>query len=518
MTTYDAIPYPSYSHAATNPAKLRAISKLFGLDAPDVSTSSVLEIGCASGGNLLPLAEVYPDATFLGVDLSKKQIDTASGLAKALGLANVSFRAESVLDSDFGEQKFDYILVHGVFSWVDANVQDRILDLVGEVLSDTGIAYISYNTLPGWNGVKTVRDMMIYHTSSFSDPKKKVTEARNMLAFAAKNILADADPYKRMLETEISTLQGTSDNYLLHDHLEAVNDPCYLHEFMERATKRGLAYLGDANLPSMYLGNQAEDAAVALSGLNDTVRQEQYMDFITNRRFRSTLLVKATEKINRQIDVGRLSGVRILPLYRSTTADVTAMRGKLTELGLVSGKQPGPTAKITGKWPSNAFLELLLASPATLSVGELVELTAKSCKEKITDDVHALAASQVLSWIFKGVVDVSVSQSLHGSTTDKPVALSVVLNSAASGRLVTNAYHNSIRLTDDQRIMIVHMNGESDFEALVRHAKKHAEAGELTFAANGKTMTKKDEKFDQVVRQYVSSQIDSFMRSGLLKM
>ena len=292
MTTYDDIPYPSYAYWQASPSAMAGVAGVFGLNVPDVATAKVLEIGCASGGNILPLAMQYPQAEFTGLDLSDHQIDEARNQVSKLSLKNINFIAGSLLDVDLSGKKFDFIIAHGVFSWVPEEVQDGIFALCRHHLSDNGLAYISYNTLPGWNAVQTIRDMMLYHGKRFEDPAMKVKEARRMLSFVAENLSNASGAYKMQLEQEINTLQQADDNYLLHDHLEAVNDPCYFHQFMSRAQQHQLGYLGDAELPSMYLGNHGEKVAGTLQQLESTTEQEQYLDFIANRRFRMTLLTK----------------------------------------------------------------------------------------------------------------------------------------------------------------------------------------------------------------------------------
>ena len=136
-----------------------------------------------------------------------------------------------------------------------------------------------------------------------------------MLNFVSENIKTASDPYKKTLENEIKMLQELDDNYLLHDHLEAVNEPSYFYEFMDKAGKYGLTYLAEADLPSMYLGNQTDAVADILSQINDTVRQEQYVDFISNRRFRMTLLAKEGVSLNRTLSPESVAGLRLIANY-----------------------------------------------------------------------------------------------------------------------------------------------------------------------------------------------------------
>jgi 2-polyprenyl-3-methyl-5-hydroxy-6-metoxy-1,4-benzoquinol methylase len=159
-TSYDEVPYESYSYVQTHPAHMATIARLFGLNPPDFKKASVLELGCAGGGNLLPLALLYPEASFTGLDLSQEQIAEANEGKKALKLKNIDFKQQDITTFDLKAHagKFDYIIVHGVFSWVPEPVRGKILELCQSCLSPDGLALISYNTLPGWNAVRSLRE------------------------------------------------------------------------------------------------------------------------------------------------------------------------------------------------------------------------------------------------------------------------------------------------------------------------------------------------------------------------
>src|SRR6476619_1779852 len=97
-TSYDEVPYESFAVFETHPDHLAVMGRLFGLTPPAVETCRVLELGCAGGGNLIPLAQVLPGGRFVGVDLSGRQIAQAKANAEALGLANITFHAMSLTE------------------------------------------------------------------------------------------------------------------------------------------------------------------------------------------------------------------------------------------------------------------------------------------------------------------------------------------------------------------------------------------------------------------------------------
>jgi len=184
-TSYDDFPYQSVPLRQTHPDHLATVASLFGFDAPDASRARVLEIGCASGGNLIPLAASYPQASFVGIDLSAVQIAQGATEIGALGLTNIRLLSMDVMAFGGAEGAFDYIIAHGIYSWVPAAVQDKILAVCATQLADNGIALVSYNVLPGWRMLGIVREAMLYQTRGVADPPARVAQARATLDFLA---------------------------------------------------------------------------------------------------------------------------------------------------------------------------------------------------------------------------------------------------------------------------------------------------------------------------------------------
>jgi cyclopropane fatty-acyl-phospholipid synthase-like methyltransferase len=138
--SYDIVPYGQLAFAQTHPDRLATVARIFGLTPPPIATCRVLELGCASGANLIPMAFNLPEASFVGVDLSRVQVQSALATVEALGLRNIQITHASILDvqPDWGE--FDYIICHGVFSWVETAVQDKIFRIAVENLAPNGVA------------------------------------------------------------------------------------------------------------------------------------------------------------------------------------------------------------------------------------------------------------------------------------------------------------------------------------------------------------------------------------------
>ena len=208
LASYDAVPYGGGAIASTRPDYVAAAARLRGLRAPDVRRCRVLYLGCATGGNLLSMALTFPESTFVGVDLSPRQIASARAAAQAIGVDNVRFEAMSIadIDDDFGT--FDYIVSHGVYSWVPAEIQHAILAVCARNLAPDGIAYVSYNTYPGWHARAVVREMMLFHDRPELSPSDRVQRARDLLESVAKAVPKSDEVYAAVLQEEIHCVAG----------------------------------------------------------------------------------------------------------------------------------------------------------------------------------------------------------------------------------------------------------------------------------------------------------------------
>jgi SAM-dependent methyltransferase len=196
-------------------------------------------------------------------------------------------RQADILDVDASYGQFDFIIIHGVYSWVPAHVQKKVLEIFAERLNENGVAYVSYNTYPGWHFRGMIRDVMAYHAKFFDSPEQQLHEARSLVNFLSKTVPVENNPYGLLLSRELELLKDKHSYYLYHEFLEEFNVPLYFHQFAERLEEHGLQYLGEADFSSMSASNFPPNVERMLKGVSDdTIRMEQYMDFVRNRMFR----------------------------------------------------------------------------------------------------------------------------------------------------------------------------------------------------------------------------------------
>ncbi len=302
---YDITAYPSRPIPESHPGRLLCNSRLFGLPTAPLESSRILEIGCASGGNIIPLAYQFPEAHFTGFDYSAKQITAGRERIAALGLQNIDLAHESIDEAEArpATKTFDYILCHGVFSWVNTELQEKILSLCAKQLHPDGVAYISYNVYPGWNAANTLRELMLWATRDIDDPQQKIIRAREVATNMANGFDDKVFPYEyaRDFRKQVEELSKHNDGYLAHEYLEIDNLPVYFHQFVERARAHQLEYLTESTLSAISTVSLPQPFAGQLAGNPDIVDLGQHMDFIRNTRFRQSILCHAGRTPNRNI-------------------------------------------------------------------------------------------------------------------------------------------------------------------------------------------------------------------------
>ena len=320
QTIYSELGYKSMPFPYTIPATLEAYAALVGISAPNPKTARVLELGATYGGNIISQALFNPDATFVGIELSQEQVEKGNEVIANAGLTNVSLVQSDIasIGSEIGT--FDYIIAHGVYSWVDDGVKDALLRLIDEHLAEDGIAYISYNTYPGWHTMDEVRQLMMFSNRDKTqfNHKEKVLHGKTIGSIVGSQILK-YDNLKERNSKFLGALRSVmqkDEYYVGHDHLEPNNDPVYFYQFNDHLGAHNLAYLCDADLTLSMVRSFDADIADTLDklALNDHVAQEQYLDFMLDTTFRKSIICKAKHAESVTYDMGNPELVNSVPM------------------------------------------------------------------------------------------------------------------------------------------------------------------------------------------------------------
>ncbi len=297
--TYDLVDYPSAVFYQTHPGRLAAVARMHGIEAPAVATARVLEIGGGDGLNLIALGTAYPDARFLSFDLSAQAVRRGKGIVKDLGLDHVMVELGDVVEvaRDL-TQEFDYIICHGVYAWVPAPVREAIMQLIGKVLAPAGVAYISFNALPGGYLRQALRDMLRREVAGITDTKERVSRAHAALDDYIKR--TGDTPAQAALRSEAKLMREKNASVLFHDELSDCFEPQAISDVCAAAAAHGLQFLGDAGEGPRgdgFLPDDATDLSLAA-----VVREAQGFDDRAVRFFRQILFVRDDLKPTRTLD------------------------------------------------------------------------------------------------------------------------------------------------------------------------------------------------------------------------
>ncbi|WP_370815718.1 methyltransferase regulatory domain-containing protein [Veillonella sp.] len=320
QTIYKELGYKSYPFPFTTPAYLEAYGTLVGLNTPPAKTARVLELGATYGGNIISQAVHNPEATFVGIELSQDQVEKGNKIISDAKLDNVSLIQGDIMNFDETLGTFDYIIAHGFYSWIRDEMKDKLLDIISHHLADNGIAYVSYNTYPGWHTMEEVRQLMLFANRGHDEltHKEKVLRGKTVGSLVGSQIL-NYDNLKDRNSKFLGALRSVmqkDDYYVGHDHLEPHNDPCYFYQFNDHLKAHNLAYACDADLTLSMVRTYDESIADKLEKLapNSQVDQEQYLDFMLDTTFRKSIICKADAAKNISYDVANPEKVNTVPV------------------------------------------------------------------------------------------------------------------------------------------------------------------------------------------------------------
>lgn len=463
---YDRVPYDSHAQAATHPDVLATQATIFGMKPADPRRCRALFLGCGTGWNFLPMARYLPQAHFTGIDASEVQIAMGRADADALGLQNVELIAGDILDlpEDYGP--FDYVIAHGVYSWVPPQVQARVLSLCRSALTPQGVAFVSFNAKPGWHIRSMLREMMLHHTRHHRDPETRVAQARALLSFLRRATLRQPEGgYRRWLLSELDLLARTRDFYLLHEHLTEYNEALFFHEFAERARAAGLQYLSEPSLAlTLDRGLPDEVRGELDAATGDLLSMQQYLDFARGRHFRRCLLVREEVQLHRA-----LGWQTLLPLRVAAPIVVQATPQALCDGSEVAFSRDDGQLATESPLLKQLLWHVGAAWPAEVSFEALVAQALDALGSPVTlEEARRIAGRDLLNCAASGFVDLRLTPRPVGQPGPTPRACPVTRLQAARGQeRVTTLLHEPLETDTTMRALLCLLDGTRDRGAVI---------------------------------------------------
>jgi SAM-dependent methyltransferase len=464
---YGQVPYPGVAFPQTHPDRLATNACLMGMKPAAPERCRLLELGCGDGSNLVPMAAALKDSKFVGLDLDPHAVARGRERAAALGARNVTFVEADLATLDPEELgRFDYVVAHGVYSWVPAAVAERLLGACRAALEKQGVAYVSYNALPGGHLRALVWDAMRFHGRAHEDPHDRLSAAREMLAVLAEGIPGD-DPYQRFSAAYADRLGERSDAVLFHDDLDPENRPLLFTDFLAEAAPHGLKYLAEADWFEMTPKRLPPAAAdlVARHG-QDRIAVEQYLDFLKCRAYRQTLLCRDEVKLSAAPPAEAVRGLlATAPVRASSPRPALADRSKV-EFRTARG------ATLTTDHPllKASLVVLGEAWPRRLTFEEVVEQAAERLGAAPDPAGEGALADLWLRGYDANLIQLhAYAPPLASVPGDRPRSSELARRQLALGdETVTSLGHDPVGLDERMRRLVELADGTRDRESLAK--------------------------------------------------
>lgn len=466
MFSYDELPYEDNAYYHTHPSNLAVVATLCGLNPPPVTNARVLELGCGTGFNLLAMAFSLPQAHFVGVDLSPKQIEHGQALIAKLKIDRIKLHALDVANLDPALGQFDYIIAHGLFSWVPAETRHAILKLCKCHLAPTGVAYLSYNTYPGWHTRTILREALQFHTPPDGPLLEQVQKAKVAVEQMVKDLPDQDSHYAGFLRTEIEALRNDSDICVAHDLFELHNQPFHFIEFAGMANENGLRFVAEARFETNSFSQSPEMQKTLHQTKGDLLRREQLHDFLRNRSFRQTLLCHHNVQPTWSPSLQTLGNLRLhCQVELLSTAEE---QGKVTEQFRLNKRNIIATADpilrgmlhiLHDSWPR-------MVACKTMTTQLIARLGPNAFAPNTKPEVH------IAQLILRGYTDhlwlLFASEPPYASNAGKlPQACPLARHEAEKLSEVTNRLHRPVKLNEDERKLLQLLDGQTPRDQLL---------------------------------------------------
>jgi methyltransferase-like protein/2-polyprenyl-3-methyl-5-hydroxy-6-metoxy-1,4-benzoquinol methylase len=470
VTEYDRVPYPSYTHPQTHPDRLAVIGKLFGLEPALITQCRVLEVGCGDGTNLAPMAWALPKSQFLGIDLSVRPIRRGQQMVQDLGITNLRLLQANLTEIGPELGRFDYIIAHGLFSWVPKEVREHLFTVCRQLMAPTGVAFISYNAFPGCHLRNMLRELMLFHLRGCEGSEVRVQQAMALVRFLAE-AQDTHDEYRLWMKAELERVREHDSGHLYHDELAEINEPLYFTQFIADAARHGLQYLGEADYFEMsdHIFHDSVRETLRRLAQNRLLR-EQYLDFLKCRRFRQTLLCHKEVTLQTEPLAERIAGFFIasgavsaggtVDFKRGINCVFESPRGAKCQTDLPAGKA---ALSILGcLWPAPLRFEELMAQ-----VRQLLENTT------LREDALAVSPQVMCDFLLRlyegGVVEFRTwLPPIANHVEERPVAYPVARWQATNGNSVASLFHTAVKIEDEVgRCLLSWLDGTLNRTALL---------------------------------------------------
>src|SRR2546423_2576634 len=519
QTVYDEVLYPNYIYTQSHPDRLATVATLMGMHPAPVERCRVLEMACGDGSNLMPLALNFQKSEFVGIDLAALPIERGKLLIEELGLKNIELHRQDLMALPETLGQFDYIIAHGLYSWIPPAVQDQVMAICAKRLSPHGVAYISYNTYPGCRLREITRDIMLFHTKDVKDRRERLRQARALVKWLA-DAQVKTSAYQTFLQETQKAFEQKNDGALYHDDLAEINSPVYFHQFVAHAARYGLQFLSEADYFEAQYHEFPAEVTEQLQQMSyeSVLTKEQYLDFLKGRSFRQTMLCRHNVALNRSIKPELIKNFYITTEAKPAQAEPDIKSDAVEEF----------THSSEGRMATNnplvkaAMLHLSRVHPRAVKFDQLLEAararTPVEGGQMSDDDSAQTLASALMQTYGAGVIELHMhAHEFTLEVSERPVASRLARAQARRGEVITTRLYKNIRLDDALgRQLLLLLDGTRDHAAILREMRALVEAG-FERSSQMEEISGEKEEFLNALPAQLEEKLAELARLGLLK-
>lgn len=299
------------------PSWLDYALRLSGHQPPEGPALRYLELGCGQGVNLLLHAAAFPGIEFVGIDFNPVHIAHARGLALRAGLKNLRFEEADFLTlaaqwpQDWGQ--FDYCVLHGIYSWVNTALRGAIVQCLAQALRPGGVAYNSYNSLPGWYGSASLQHLLRRHELASGHKPQAAMDSGLALMRRLHDGGAALFKAQPQLMPRIEAAHKQDRAYLVQEYLHDAWHPLWHGQVAHELAGAKLGFVGTATLPEAYLPQLLPEALRGvIAECADPVLRQELIDAAINQHFRRDLFQRGALQARPVPHAQYWSGVRLV--------------------------------------------------------------------------------------------------------------------------------------------------------------------------------------------------------------
>jgi methyltransferase-like protein/cyclopropane fatty-acyl-phospholipid synthase-like methyltransferase len=517
-TAYDQVLYPATVYPETHPDRLATVGTLRGMQPAPVNRCRVLELGCGTGENLVALAFNFPSSEFVGLDSARHPVVLGQDSITEFGLTNIQLHPLDLCEATrerFGS--FDYIIAHGLYSWVSPFVRERILAICRELTPPQGVAYVSYNAYPGNHLRDLARGIIRFHTARSESPSEKVERSRAILRFLAESRLTP-NAYVIALRAELERVAKQRDEVFFHDDLGEINQPFYFHEFIAAAHRHNLRFVGEASPDDLYSENLTPEVVSKLGELEkeDEIIREQYRDFVLGRSFRRTLLCRNEVELAPAFLSDRIATLHAscdaMPVRSNEDQDATRAlfrRPSGVELRIDHELVAAALRHICAEWPCAVPFQVVLERARS----EVADTTERIRLEEQT----ALLANAWTRAYQNGFIQLHVTPPrVANKVSERPECSPLARFQLRKTEVATSQLHKRVRFEDPlSRDVAQLLDGTRDLEGITQTVVESIRKGQAEVREN-KTVVTEPDRIAKLIGQQVREVLTALAREGLL--